>query len=292
VEAAQVLPGNRAVVHHIVVTSTTLPPETTLDAQGHVNLPPGTPRTVGGSVPGGFGSFTAAWEPGVDVPVAFGSEIADRISGTHLVFNIHYQANGRETRDKSRVGLWLQKNPVKYATTGPSVGVGSETFVYDGRELVGRYSAQVTQDILPPGVKTVPNIPAGADDYRLTQIFPVRQDLELFSIQPHMHVRGRSIKYTAVFPDGREEVLINVPHYDFNWQIVYEFAKRVTLPAGTTIRVEAAWDNSTKNRYNPRPDKEVLWGEQSWDEMLSPTVRGLVKLATPVTPTLPPQLAH
>jgi len=109
----------------------------------------------------------------------------------------------------------------------------------------------------------------------------------LFSIQPHMHVRGRSIRYTAVFPDGREEELLNVPHYDFNWQIVYQYAKRVTLPAGTTIRVDATWDNSTKNRYNPSPEKEVLWGEQSWDEMLSPTLRGVVRLESPVTPTLP-----
>ena len=68
----------------------------------------------------------------------------------------------------------------------------------------------------------------------------------MYSIQPHMHLRGKSMKYTAVYPDGREEVLLNVPHYDFNWQIVYEFAKPVTLPAGTTVRVEAAWDNSTR----------------------------------------------
>jgi Copper type II ascorbate-dependent monooxygenase, C-terminal domain len=133
----------------------------------------------------------------------------------------------------------------------------------------------------------VPNIPAYADNFRLTQIFPIRQDMELFSIQPHMHVRGRSIRYTAVFPDGHEEELLNVPHYDFNWQIVYQYAKRVTLPAGTTIRVDATWDNSTKNRYNPSPEKEVLWGEQSWDEMLSPTLRGVVRLDSPVTPTLP-----
>ena len=292
VEGAQVLPGQRGVVHHIVVTSTTLPADATIDDEGRLTLPSGDgarrQRTgQSGNIPGGFGSFSAAWEPGVDVANSFGPEIGERITGTHLVFNIHYQANGRETTDKSRVGLWLQKNPVKYSATGPGVGVGSETFIFNGRELAGRYSAQVTQDILPPGTQTVPNIPAYDGNFRLTQIFPIRQDMELFSIQPHMHVRGRSIRYTAVFPDGREEELLNVPHYDFNWQIVYQYAKRVTLPAGTTIRVDATWDNSTKNRYNPSPEKEVLWGEQSWDEMLSPTLRGVVRLESPVTPTLP-----
>ena len=296
VEGAQVLPGNRPVVHHIVVTSTTLPAEATIDAEGRLTLPGGADGARRqrpaqgantGNIPGGFGSFSAAWEPGVDVANSYGPEIAERISGTHLVFNIHYQANGRETKDKSRVGIWLQRNPVQYSATGPGVGVGSETFIFDGRELAGRYSAQVTQDILPAGVQTVPNIPAHAENFRLTQIFPVRRDMELFSIQPHMHVRGRSIRYTAVFPDGREEELLNVPRYDFNWQIVYQYAKRVTLPAGTTIRVDATWDNSTKNKYNPSPEKEVLWGEQSWDEMLSPTLRGVVKLDSPITPNAP-----
>ena len=100
----------------------------------------------------------------------------------------------------------------------------------------------------------------------------------LYSIQPHMHLRGRSMKYTAVYPDGREEELLNVPHYDFNWQIVYEFAKPVTLPAGTTVRVDARWDNSANNKYNPSPDQEVYWGEQSWDEMFSPILSAVVQL--------------
>jgi hypothetical protein len=301
VSASQLLPGNRAVVHHITVTPTTLPPDTVLDAAGRIKatgagatpdsagrvsstrLPPPT----GTGIRVGMGGFFSGWEPGVDVPMSYGPDVAERISGTHLVFNIHYQSNGHATTDKSRVGLWLQKGPVKYATTGPAVGMGSETFIFNGKELPGRYTAQVTQDILPPGVKTVPNIPAGEENYRLTALLPIRQDMELYGIQPHMHIRGRSIKYTAVFPDGREEELLNLPRYDFNWQIVYDFAKPVQLPAGTTVRVDAVWDNSTKNRYNPRPDQEVLWGEQSWDEMLSPQLRGVVKLENPITPVAP-----
>ena len=189
-------------------------------------------------------------------------------------FNLHYQANGHATTDKTRVGIWLQKGPVTHANAGLGIGMGSETFIVNGTELTGRFTAQVTQDILPPGVKTVPNIPAGARQLSLDRACcRFGEEMMLYSIQPHMHLRGKSMKYTAVYPDGREEELLNVPHYDFNWQIVYEFAKPVTLPAGTTVRVEAAWDNSTKNKYNPRPDQEVFWGEQSWDEMFSPTLR-------------------
>ena len=91
----------------------------------------------------------------------------------------------------------------------------------------------------------------------------------------------------GLYPDGREEELLNVPHYDFNWQIVYDFAKPVTVPAGTTIRVDASWDNSANNKYNPHPDQVVYWGEQSWDEMFSPILRAVVKLKEPIMPTAP-----
>ena len=126
----------------------------------------------------------------------------------------------------------------------------------------------------------------------MTTLLPIRQEVSVYTIQPHMHLRGKSMKYTAVYPDGREEVLLSVPHYDFNWQIIYALAKPVTLPAGTTVRVEAVWDNSVKNKYNPRPDQEVFWGEQSWDEMLSPIIRTAVKLPSPVMPIPPVQISQ
>ena len=308
VEGAQVVPGNRAVVHHVFVTATTLPPNATVDAEGRVTLgalppmPQGTPgdpaarpaaarasQPPGDAIPGM--GFDAPWEPGVDAAITYGPGVAERIHGTHLMFNLHYQTNGHATTDKTRIGLWLQKGPVTYASTGPGLGLGSETFIVNGKELAGRFTAQVTTDLLPPGQKTVPNIPPGADNYRLTAILPIREDMVLYSIQPHMHLRGQAMKYTALYPDGREEELLNVPHYDFNWQLVYEYAKPIKLPAGTTIRVDARWDNSANNKYNPRPDAEVFWGEQSWDEMLSPTIRAVVPLKESIVPTLPVPVA-
>jgi mono/diheme cytochrome c family protein len=304
VEAAQVVPGNRAVVHHVLVTSATLPsdapatelvagaPTSELLARG-AGAAPRQPRgeaAGGANAVGGFGEFSAGWEPGVDAAHTLGDGVGQRLSGTHLRFNMHYQPNGHETTDKTRLGLWLQKGPINYKNAGLGIGLGQETFIINGKELTGRFTAQVTQDVLPRGTKTVPNIPAGADSYRLTALVPIRTEILLHSIQPHMHLRGKSSKYTAIYPDGREEELINVPHYDFNWQIIYEFAKPVTLPAGTTVRIEAVYDNSTKNKYNPRPDQEVFWGEQSWDEMFSTNLNAVVHLASPIIPGPPPTL--
>ena len=302
VAAAQVVPGNRAVVHHVLAMTVTLPPNALVDAEGRMKLAASsnqgreadpvaraaTPRSqpAGNTIPGGDG-FSAGWEPGVDTAIVYGPGVAQRLHGTHLSINLHYQPNGHATTDRTRIGLWFQKEPVAYASTGTGLGMGSETFIANGKELIGRYTAQVTVDVPPPGTKTVPDIAAGDDNYRLIQIVPIRQDMVLYSIQPHMHLRGRSMKYTAVYPDGREEELLNVPHYDFNWQIIYEYAKPVNLPAGTTIRVDARWDNSVNNKYNPHPDQVVYWGEQSWDEMLSPILRAVVPLKEPIMPTAP-----
>jgi hypothetical protein len=300
VAAAQVVPGNRKVVHHVMVTGVQLPPDVILDAEGRVQLPQGTSldaagrRTSNGPSPQAgaaprpdTGGFNGGWEPGVDAAVVFPTGVAERISATHMLFNLHYQPNGQATTDTTRVGLWLQKGPVTHELKGPGIGLGSEVFIVNGKELTGRYTAQVVSDILPPGVTTVPNISAFADDYHMTTIIPLQEEMTLYTFQPHMHLRGKSMKYTAVFPDGREEVLVNVPRYDFNWQIIYELERPVTVPAGTAIRVEATWDNSTKNRYNPKPEQEVRWGEQSWDEMFSPIFRGAVKLKNPIMPVTP-----
>jgi len=85
---------------------------------------------------------------------------------------------------------------------------------------------------------------------------------------PHMHVRGKSFEFTVVYPDGRSEIVLNVPKYDFNWQLGYDLATPVHLPAGTRIDCVAHFDNSANNKYNPDPTKEVKWGDQTWEEMM------------------------
>jgi len=79
--------------------------------------------------------------------------------------------------------------------------------------------------------------------------------------------------YVVTYPDGREETLLHVPKYDFNWQRPYELAHPVKIPAGSTIKAIAVYDNSVANRMNPAPYKEVYWSEQSWDDMFLPGAR-------------------
>lgn len=87
-----------------------------------------------------------------------------------------------------------------------------------------------------------------------------------------MHLRGKDMKWLLTLPDGRTETLLNVPKYDFNWQIYYELAKPLKIPAGSTISNVALYDNTATNKYNPAPDREVFWSEQSWDEMFLPFI--------------------
>ena len=96
---------------------------------------------------------------------------------------------------------------------------------------------------------------------------------------PHMHLRGKDFLYRATYPDGRSEILLSVPSYDFNWQGNYNFTEPVSAPAGTKIDCLAHFDNSADNRANPDPTKKVRWGDQTWEEMM-------IGWVTYVTPSL------
>jgi hypothetical protein len=88
-----------------------------------------------------------------------------------------------------------------------------------------------------------------------------------------MHLRGKDMKYTIIYPDGRQHPILSVPKYDFNWQLYYDLEQPLRIPAGSKIVAAGHYDNSTKNKYNPAPEKEVFWSEQSWDEMYAPQAR-------------------
>jgi hypothetical protein len=96
----------------------------------------------------------------------------------------------------------------------------------------------------------------------------LQHDAMLVNLLPHMHFRGKDFEYTAVYPTGEREVLLNVPHYDFNWQLTYYEARQKLLPKGTVIECTAHFDNSANNKFNPDPTKEVHYGEQTWEEMM------------------------
>ena len=124
------------------------------------------------------------------------------------------------------------------------------------RELITRAAA-----------KTKLNIPPGAPDHEERAEFQFDRDAILYSFSPHMHFRGSRFKYELRYPDGRSEVVLSVPNYDFNWQTLYRLAQGRKLPAGTRLVCTGAFDNSPSNPANPDPTKWVNFGEQTFDEM-------------------------
>ena len=110
-------------------------------------------------------------------------------------------------------------------------------------------------------------IPPGDKDHEMQLVTNIKEEAELYSLMPHMHFRGKRMKFVAKYPDGSEELLLSVPDYDFNWQLAHELEEPYRVPAGTQIVATGAFDNSTQNPANPDPNIEINWGEQSWEEM-------------------------
>jgi hypothetical protein len=152
-------------------------------------------------------------------------------------FQMHYTPNGKAASDITRVGYYFYDRPPKYS---------------------------LHMTLL---MNTSLSIPANTKAYAESIEHVFDRDVVLFSLMPHAHLRGRSAKFTAHYPDGREEVLLSVPKYDFNWQTAYALKPPKPLPAGTRIVFDMSWDNSAQNPANPDPNRVVYWGEQTWDEM-------------------------
>jgi peroxiredoxin len=222
VKAAECRPGNRAVVHHIIVYI----------------KPPGRgpePREIEGV----HSEFLTATAPGA-LPMVLRPGMAKLVpAGSQFVFQMHYTPNGTAQEDRSCVGLvFADPQEVKH--------------------MVG------TDKAANPRFR----IPAGADNHKVEAEHDFGQDMLLISLFPHMHLRGKAFRYTAIYPDKSREVLLDVPRYDFNWQNGYELIEPKRMPAGTQLYCEAWFDNSAANLANPDPTQAVRWGDQTWEEMM------------------------
>jgi hypothetical protein len=159
-------------------------------------------------------------------------------AGSDFVLQFHYTTNGTEATDRSKIGLIFAKTaPTKRAFIA---SVANTSFV----------------------------IPAGDPHSTATAVKTLATDAVLLSAGPHMHLRGKAMVISATYPSGHTEKLVNVPRYDFNWQLLYEFGPPKPTPRGTRLEATGVWDNSANNRYNPDPKADVRWGDQSWEEML------------------------
>ena len=185
-----------------------------------------------------------------------------------IVWGTHYTMIGKPFADKTKVGLWFQKDP-RNEVVGNS---GGHSTLAEGRELVvDDFTPLVSgggqgRDKGP----TVPVIPPHAADWSMTEISAYQDDVTLYTVWPHMHLRGHEMTFVVTFPDGREQIVLSNLNYDFNWQLFYDLKEPLKLPAGSTIKAIGSYDNSARNKNSSQPDKEVYWSEQSWDEMFSP----------------------
>jgi mono/diheme cytochrome c family protein len=224
VQAIEIRPGNRAVVHHVIayaqeagVTDTAAGGEGEV-RNGRTHLTGITPNKTG-----------TVFAPGTARLIK---------KGSNIVFQMHYTTNGQAAKDRTKIAFVFAKEPAK-------------KMIMTGNALESKFV-----------------IPAGDPNYEVKASKTFTDDVLINSFMPHMHVRGKSFKYTAVYPDGRSEVLLNVPSYDFNWQLTYIPKQEIRLPKGTRLDVVAAFDNSAKNKYNPDPTQVVRWGDQTWEEMM------------------------
>ncbi len=252
IQKAEVLPSNRGVVHHIIAAISAPGKRLPLGEGGVDSQRAGVDRLArlkaartrsresaaalgddfGGSKLTSYvpGRPPTTYQPGVAMFAPAGSKI---------LFQIHYTPNGREAKDQSYIGM-IFADPKTVKKRAHVLGV-------TGFNL---------------------EIPPFTDNYKVIAETIIHSDQLLLSMSPHMHLRGKSFRYEAVLPDGTSEILVDIPKYDFNWQLTYELAQPKLLPAGSKLQCTACYDNSENNIANPDPTKTITWGPQTWDEMM------------------------
>ena len=272
VRASEVAPGSPEVLHHIITT--VIPPEGQRDPMEMISeminsLPEERAVAIRTEI---FAAVAAgepppidrifAENPDIDISGLIGGGDADQGSiagyapgnsfslspegvggllkaGSRLNLQMHYTTSGKETTDATEIAVYFYDEGV-IPNERMSGGVGN-AFTID--------------------------IPAHAKDHVMQLVTHVPEEAELYSLMPHMHFRGKRMAFTARYPDGSEELLLSVPAYSFNWQLSHELETPLRIPAGTQIVATGAFDNSAQNEFNPDPNIDVHWGEQSWEEM-------------------------
>jgi hypothetical protein len=266
ITSAELRPGNRKVVHHAHVfvvdpelaetkkTAANPAQEYTKWLQIHQGtltfIRPDAPvindgclQDDNGAFPGNrqtdLGSLIASFLPG-RAGDAYPEGTARLVkAGSKLNFQIHYsRATGKPETDITSVGLTFAKEPPKQVAR--RIDLSNHMFL----------------------------IPAGAPNHEVTECHTFTKDMYITSLTPHMHLRGKSMRMDVTYPDGRTETLLNVPQYDFNWQITYRAAEPIFIPKGTRLKIDARFDNSPNNRVNPDPSKTIRWGAASEVEMM------------------------
>ncbi len=264
VQAAEIHPGNKRVVHHVIAFIQTPQMTAAYKASGGKPSPQSIFYQDGtlvrtkleapayddgcvapnsgfarGSGQEGLGFPLCFYTPGKDVDIWPAGTAKSIPAGSNIGIQVHYsKTTGKVEKDKSSVGLVFAKEPP--AKVISAFGVINHYF----------------------------KIPPGSDNHEVKGCYTFSRPVEIYGFLPHMHLRGKDMKYDVIYPDGRQETLLWVPNYNFNWQTLYKAEKPIELPKGTKMIVTAHFDNSEKNKYNPDPTKTVRFGDPTYDEMM------------------------
>ena len=229
VQKMEILPTAPQVTHHVLVF---------LEEPGRKGLRDRRRAPDEPAFQGGLGGYFASTVPGQQ-PTVYEPGMAKRLpKGAWLKFQIHYTPNGEATRDRTRIGFVFADAPPR-------------------REVETAAATTVRFEI-----------PPGAPSHEVAASYRFEEDGVLLSFFPHMHLRGKAFRYELVAPDGETTTLLDVPRYDFNWQLHYRFRDPLEISAGSVIRATGWFDNSADNPANPDPSRTVGFGEQSFDEMM------------------------
>ena len=207
-----------------------------------------------------FGGGFNCWVPGRAAddyrPFGAGKLVP---AGSDISFQVHYTPNGREVVDRPLIGFTVSDTPPAKRWMSYGIVGGGPDFA------------------IPPNEANYKSPPFELE---------FAADAELVEFMPHMHVRGKTMTYRLVYPDGRVEIPLSVPKYDFNWQLLYQPKKPIRVPKGTKMIVDAYYDNSRANRHNPNPERTVYLGRMTWEEMMAPFFGVLIDSKTDPTSVL------
>jgi len=254
VEAIEIRPSNRKVVHHINASAgpggSAAPDFRTSDLEQQL-------LKSGREIPEfAEGELLQTFVPGGAPPMLKKGQAKLIKAGSNITFQLHYTTTGQPEQDQSRIAFIFAKTPPTARIK--SILVYNRTFT----------------------------IPAGDPNHPVIARAVIERDVRLVSMLPHMHVRGKDFEVRITYPSGETETVLRVPKYDFNWQINYYLESPKRLPKGTILEVSGHFDNSVHNRYNPDANAEVRYGEQTWEEMLN----GFMEVAMEPVADAPPVL--
>ncbi len=236
VQAIEIQPGNREVVHHVIVSVHQADKDQKRRLQQEEN------------------GLWAGYVPGQSVwayPDGYARYLP---KGARLIFQMHYTPNGTATEDRTRIGVVFAKSPPDHEVRVRGIS---------NRRI---------------------NIPPGASRHQEEAFIKLPVDVTVLGFLPHMHLRGTACRYEIIGDNGTREMLLDIPYYDFNWQLLYRYSEPKTFLAGDILQFTAWYDNSSANPANPDPTATVRWGEQTYEEMMLGYVEYYLPSSTPGVP--------